>query len=97
MSKEETYEIGYYTLSHCSEDLIKLSTINRVSRKICRKCYSRLPLSATVCRVCKNPDIRIKKTKIYKGDSNHRPDYTTDSYFNFDKTSKNKMLKNDKK
>ena len=42
-------------------ELAKVVLVNRMACKICRKCYKRLPLNATVCRGCKNSDLRTKK------------------------------------
>ena len=49
-------------------------------KKICRKCYRRLPLNSNVCRACKNPDLRTKKEhELY-------------NHYLFDKNTKNKLI-----
>ena len=42
-----------------------VAVINRRGKKVCRKCYCRLPLNAKVCSKCHNPDIRYKKKPVY--------------------------------
>ena len=46
-----------------SEELTKLAIIYRAARKICRKCYKRLPADAEKCTnpKCHNTDLRFKK------------------------------------
>ena len=65
------------------KDLLKLAVLNRSARKICRKCYCRLPLDSKICTKCKNPDIRykhnLKRIYTYHG-------------FTFDKNTKNRMI-----
>ena len=43
------------------QELFKIAIFSRRGKKICRKCYCRLPLDAFVCSKCKNPDLRFKK------------------------------------
>ena len=43
------------------QKLAELAILIRSAKRICRKCYCRLPLNANVCRKCKNSDIRDKK------------------------------------
>ena len=68
-------------------DLEKLAVLYRRVRKICRKCFCRLPLNAKICNKCKNPDIRYKK--YFGGYSNLA--------YDFDKNTKNKMINKWKK
>ena len=35
-----------------------LAMAYRVAKKICRKCYCRLPVDSKICRKCKNSDLR---------------------------------------
>ena len=63
--------------------LFKIAIINRRGKKICRKCYCRLPLRAHVCTKCHNPDLRYKKF-------NKRDDIFS---LYADKTTKQKLLK----
>ncbi len=65
MTNKETYKFNCHAHYWGSIKLVDLCVANRIAKKICRKCYARLPLDATVCRKCKNPDIRIKKGKGY--------------------------------
>ena len=48
------------------EYLYDLAKIYRTAKKVCRKCYKRLPPDATKCSnpKCHNTDIRFKK-KLY--------------------------------
>ena len=41
-----------------------LAMVYRVTKKICRKCYCRLPIDSKICRKCKNPDLRYKHQYI---------------------------------
>ena len=45
------------------EDLIKLAIVYRTAKKICRKCYKRLPANAEKCTnpKCHSIDLRFKK------------------------------------
>ena len=69
MSDNKTYAFAiheYYSvtskLKNEKEKLYEIVVYNRVAKKICRKCYRRLPLNSNICRACKNPDIRVKKS-----------------------------------
>ena len=50
-------------MSYYNEDLKELAQFHRLAKKICRKCYCRLPLNATVCvnKKCRCSDLRYKK------------------------------------
>ena len=71
--------------TNISLELKKIVTIERAAKKICRKCYGRLPLNSSICRKCKNPDLRIKKTKAWK----YR---IKEDNYHFDKNSKNILI-----
>lgn len=62
MSKTEQYKFSIPSRSK----LLKVVCVNRLAQKICRKCYKRLPLNATVCRGCKNSDLRTRKEFHYE-------------------------------
>ena len=69
MSKTEQYK---FNIPCCCKGSIKKSPelamvvlVNRLAKKICRKCYKSLPLNATVCRSCKNSDLRKRKDLKY--------------------------------
>ena len=49
--------------NYMPEDLTKLAIIYRSAKKICRKCFKRLPPDATKCSnpKCHNTDLRFKK------------------------------------
>ena len=49
--------------NYVPEDLTKLAIIYRSAKKICRKCFKRLPADATKCSnpKCHNTDLRFKK------------------------------------
>ena len=70
MSKTEQYKLSipYDCKGNIkqSPELAMVVCVNRISQKICRKCYKRLPLNATVCRSCKNSDLRMKKEIHYE-------------------------------
>ena len=87
MSKAEHYKFGIIlnspsrwsgNMNTKTPELAKVVLVNRLAQKICRKCYSRLPLNATVCRNCKNSDLRIRK-------------YRATTEFYLDKNSKNRI------
>ena len=66
MSKTGKYKFGIPTrlngtMDEKKSELSMVVFVNRLAKKICRKCYKRLPLNATVCRSCKNSDLRMKK------------------------------------
>ncbi len=63
---KEDFKAGYVN----NKDLGKLAVIYRTAKKICRKCYCRLPLNAKICKnpKCHNTDLRFKK------DMNHYPE-----------------------
>ena len=72
MSKTGKYKFGIPTLlngamGEIKSELSMVVCVNRLAKKICRKCYKRLPLNATVCRSCKNSDLRMKKESSGKG------------------------------
>ena len=70
----------YGTFCKRKPELAKIVISNRKAKKICRKCYKRLPLNANVCRACKNSDLRTKKeNKPY-------------AHFLFDKKTKNDLI-----
>jgi len=50
------------------EDLTKLAIIYRTAKKICRKCYKKLPADTDKCTnpKCHNTDLRFKKNYKYK-------------------------------
>ena len=48
------------------QKVFKIAIFSRRGKKICRKCYCRLPLDAIVCSKCKNPDLRYKKWNNYR-------------------------------
>ena len=79
MSQKENYK--FVCLGYCRgrKDLTKIATTYRLAKKICRNCYNRLPLNARVCRACKNPDLRIKKSPWGS------------IGFHFDKNTKNRL------
>ena len=71
MTKKEQYKfyIPYLWKGNLTEnklELKKVILVSRIAQKICRKCYARLPLNATVCRNCKNGDLRKRKDIKYK-------------------------------
>ena len=91
MSKQETYKFGFINNSFHSNlfydyfckkkpKLAQIVLSNRIAKKICRKCYKRLPLNSNVCRSCKNPDLRTQKGHIL-----YYP-------YAFDKKTKNKLI-----
>ena len=90
MQKQEKHNFGliYYYCSksfydHICEkepELVQIVISNRMAKKICRKCYRRLPLNSNVCRGCKNPDLRTKK------------EYNLYNLYFFDKNTKNKLV-----
>ena len=61
MSKTEQYK---FSIPYRSK-LLMVVCANRLAQKICRKCYKRPPLNATVCRSCKNSDLRKRKEFHY--------------------------------
>ena len=71
MPKKEQYKfdiiLNQYkgNISKKTPELAMAVLVNRLAQKICRKCYNRLPLNATVCRSCKNSDLRKKKDCKY--------------------------------
>ena len=70
MSKSERYKFSIPcpwkgNLNKKTPKLAMVVLVNRLAQKICRKCYKRLPLNATICRSCKNSDLRKKKEIIY--------------------------------
>ena len=53
--------------SHCkapvtmpTNEYVGLAMVYRVAKKICRKCYCRLPADSKICKKCKNADLRYK-------------------------------------
>ena len=89
MSKQEAYNFGLLDNGFKSSlfndylykrNLANLVMCNRIAKKICRKCFRRLPLNSTVCRKCKNPDLRTKKV--------HNPQILT----TFDKDTKKRLF-----
>ena len=70
MSKTEQYKFSIPFRWNGAKDsktseLLMVVCVNRLAQKICRKCYKRLPLNATVCRSCKNSDLRKRKEFHY--------------------------------
>ena len=85
MTDDKVHGFGpSYSWWHPDDNLLKLAVLNRSARKICRKCYCRLPLNSTICNKCKNPDIRYKK--------NMRRLYGVYYGYGFDKDTKNRMI-----
>ena len=91
MSKQTEYKFGFscslFTYNNSRRkfyklkpELVKIAISNRIAKKICRKCYKRLPLNANVCRACKNSDLRTKKE--------NKPQ----TQFLFDKKTKNDLI-----
>ena len=91
MSKQETYKFGliygffrsnffYEQICKKEPELVKIVISNRMAKKICRKCYRRLPLNSNVCRACKNPDLRTKK------------EHNLYNHYLFGKNTKNKLI-----
>ena len=39
-------------------EYVGLAMLYRSAKKICRKCYCRLPVGAKICKKCKNTDLR---------------------------------------
>ena len=63
------YVKNYYSIGN-------LAVVYRTAKKICRKCYCRLPPDAKICRNCHNTDLRFKK------ELNHYPEkYTITAEF----------------
>ena len=85
MSKQETYKFGVRSVWWKKSDLIKIAISYRIAKKICRKCFKRLPLDSNVCRSCKNSDLRVKKY-INKSFINAK----CENYI-FDKNTKNRL------
>ena len=70
MNNYHNFKAGrIYNNGEKTYDLGRLAVIYRTAKKICRKCYCRLPLDAKKCRnpKCHNTDLRFKK------DMNHYP------------------------
>ena len=85
MQKQEIYKFSlklspFSRVWRMDPELVKIAISNRIAKKICRKCYRRLPLNSKVCRNCKNPDLRINEL------------YDRHPYFLFDKNTKNRLI-----
>ena len=64
MNNYHNFKAGrIYNYGEKTYDLGRLAVIYRTAKKICRKCYCRLPLDAKKCRnpKCHNTDLRFKR------------------------------------
>ena len=63
MSKEIKISKQYRLKNLYNDELIQNVLFYREAKKICRKCYCRLPPDSTICRnkKCHNKDLRFKK------------------------------------